>query len=51
MTPPAHHAGPARPTPAARPAPVPATTPETDWWRSTPRNTWDAVTAPSRTTR
>ncbi|WP_326757334.1 single-stranded DNA-binding protein [Streptomyces phaeochromogenes] len=46
---PAHRAGPARPAPAARPAPVSA--PETDWWRTTPRNTWDAVTAPSRTRR
>ncbi|MET9037734.1 single stranded DNA-binding domain-containing protein [Streptomyces mirabilis] len=42
---PAHRAGP------ARPAPVPAAAPETDWWRSAPRPSRDAVTAPSRTRR
>ncbi|MFM9499753.1 single-stranded DNA-binding protein [Streptomyces galilaeus] len=43
--PPAHLAG------QARPAPVPAAAPETDWWRSAPRPSWDAATAPNRTRR
>ncbi|MEU2588253.1 single-stranded DNA-binding protein [Streptomyces avermitilis] len=47
VPPPAHRAGPARPAPAARPAAAP----ETDWWRSAPRPSRDAVTAPSRTRR
>ncbi|MFE4629271.1 single stranded DNA-binding domain-containing protein [Streptomyces mirabilis] len=46
-----HLAGPARGTPAARPAPVPAAAPETDWWRSAPRTSWDAATAPIRARR
>ncbi|BBC28722.1 Single-stranded DNA-binding protein [Streptomyces graminofaciens] len=49
--PPAHRAGTARPAPAGRPAQVPAAAPETDWWRSAPRTSWDAATAPSRTGR
>ncbi|MFG2257281.1 hypothetical protein [Streptomyces mirabilis] len=51
VPPPAHRAGPSRPAPATRPATVPAAAPKTDWWRSAPRPSWDAVTAPSRTRR
>ncbi|MER7692440.1 single-stranded DNA-binding protein [Streptomyces sp. NPDC097610] len=45
----AHPGGRARPTTTARPAPAAA--PGSDWWRSAPRTTRDAVTAPSRTGR